>query len=63
MDMRNPPLKIKMLIESNPLTSRTVVRRLAVCQDGVCAVWILGKNHVSSLPGGSSIKLGASQED
>ena len=32
MDMRTPPLKIKMLLESNPLKSRilVLVRRLAV---------------------------------
>ena len=30
MDMRIPPLKIKILSESNPLQSRVLVRRLAV---------------------------------
>ena len=30
MDMRIPPLKIKIMLESNPLKSRIVVRRLAV---------------------------------
>ena len=34
MDMRIPPLKGKILLESNPLKSRTLVRRLAV-QGGV----------------------------
>ena len=32
MDMRMPPLKIKILLESNPLKSRIVARRLAVGQ-------------------------------
>ena len=31
MDMRIPPLKIKILLESNPLKSRILVRRLAGC--------------------------------
>ena len=30
MDMRIPPLKIKILLESNPLKSRILVQRLAV---------------------------------
>ena len=30
MDMRIPPLKIKILLGSNPLKSRILVRRLAV---------------------------------
>ena len=30
MDMRIPPLKIKFLLESDPLKSRILVRRLAV---------------------------------
>ena len=30
MDMRIPPLKIKILLESNPLKPRILVRRLAV---------------------------------
>ena len=30
MDMRVPPLKIKIMLESNPLNSRILVRRLAV---------------------------------
>ena len=30
LDMRTPPLKSKMLLESNPLKSRIVVRRLGV---------------------------------
>ena len=30
MDMRIPPLDIEMLLESNPLKSRILVRRLAV---------------------------------
>ena len=30
MDMRIPPLNIKILLESNPLESRILVRRLAV---------------------------------
>ena len=39
MDTGNPPLKTKILLESNPLKSRILVRRLAVqgtvelCQD------------------------------
>ena len=32
MDMRIPPLKLKILLESNPLKFRIVVRRLAVAQ-------------------------------
>ena len=30
MDMRIPPLKIEILLESNPLKSRILVRRLAI---------------------------------
>ena len=30
-DLRIPPLKIKILLESNPLKSRILVRRLAAC--------------------------------
>ena len=37
MDMRIPPLKIKILLESNPPKSRILVRRLAVWkQAAVC---------------------------
>ena len=32
MDMRIPPLEIKILLESNPLKSRSLVRRLAVSE-------------------------------
>ena len=31
MDMRIPPLEIKILLESNPLKSRSLVWRLAAC--------------------------------
>ena len=31
VDMRVPPLEIKIQLESNPLKSRILVRRLAVC--------------------------------
>ena len=34
MDMRIPPLKLKILLESNPLKSRILVERLAVLQEG-----------------------------
>ena len=34
MDMRIPPLKIKIMLESNPLKSRILVRRLAVSKQG-----------------------------
>ena len=37
MDIRIPPLKTKIMLESNPLKSRILVRRLAVVQDG--AIW------------------------
>ena len=30
MDVRIPPLEVKILLESNPLESRILVRRLAV---------------------------------
>ena len=30
MDMRIPPLKLKIMLESNPLKSRILVQRLAV---------------------------------
>ena len=37
MDMNIPPLKLKILLESNPLKSIILVRTLAVCQRGhVC---------------------------
>ena len=32
MDMRTPPLEIKILLELNPLKSRILVRRLGVAQ-------------------------------
>ena len=35
MDMRIPPLKIKIMLDSNPLKSRILVRRLAVRTQGV----------------------------
>ena len=38
MDMRIPPLKIKILLESNPLRFRIVVRRLGVPQVAVAGV-------------------------
>ena len=34
MDMRIPPLKIKIMLESNPLKSRILVQRLAVLPRG-----------------------------
>ena len=34
MDMRIPPLTLKILLESDPLTSRILVRRLAVASPG-----------------------------
>ena len=34
MDMRVPPLRIKIMFESNPLESTTLVRRLGVCFAG-----------------------------
>ena len=34
MDMRIPPLKIKILLEPNPPRSRILVRRLAVSPQG-----------------------------
>ena len=37
MDMRIPPLRIKILLESNPLKSRILVRRLAVY--GLRQIW------------------------
>ena len=37
MDMRIPPVKLKILLESNPLKSRILVRGLAVLS-GVLAV-------------------------
>ena len=39
MDMRTPPLQIKILLESNPLRSRILVRRLAVPRSQVAHVW------------------------
>ena len=35
MDMRIPRIKLKMMLESNPLKSRTLVRRLAVDCRGI----------------------------
>ena len=32
MDMKIPPLKFEILLESNPLKSRILVRRLAVSE-------------------------------
>ena len=43
MDMRVPQLSIKTLLESDPLTSRILVRRLAVSQRGV-RTWQGGTN-------------------
>ena len=43
MDMRIPPIKIKIMLESNPLKSRILVRRLA--ERGPC--------NMSSASGGS----------
>ena len=43
MDMRIPPLSVKTRIESNPLQSRLLVRRLAVLpgtQDAALAMWL-----------------------
>ena len=40
MDMRIPPLKIKILLESNPLKSRILVRRLAVTKTPVQVCWL-----------------------
>ena len=34
MDIRIPPLEIKMMLESSPLKSRILVRRLAVSSGG-----------------------------
>ena len=43
MDMRIPPLKITILLESNPLKSRISVRRLAVeAERGVQREWAPG---------------------
>ena len=39
MDMRIPPLKLKILPESNPLKSRILVRRLAVAVNYRAAHW------------------------
>ena len=35
MDMRIPPLKFNTMLESNPLKSIILVRRLAVCLQGL----------------------------
>ena len=46
MDMEIPPLKIKILPESNPLNSRIVVRGLAVWD--ICGVSVLLARKIRS---------------
>ena len=45
MDMRIPPLRIKILLESNPLKSIILVRRLAVAEErrGVIRTYVRSK--------------------
>ena len=40
LDRRIPPLKIKIPIESNPLNSRILVRRLALCLQNYTFIYI-----------------------
>ena len=48
MDMRIPPLWIKIVLESNPLTSTMLVRGLVVCAFRFC--WILQAQIPIDLP-------------
>ena len=41
MDMRIPPLKIKIMLEPNPPKPRIFVRRLAVCLRLACERWLV----------------------
>ena len=39
MDLRIPPLAIKIMLESNPLKPRILVRRLAAMARAACEAW------------------------
>ena len=47
MDMRIPPLKTKIMLESNPLKSRILVRRLAVLQRCVVCLSTVSRSSAS----------------
>ena len=47
MDMRLPPLELKILLESSPLQSRILVRRLAVCRCRMSRFWSLRSEEVA----------------
>ena len=49
MDMRIPPLRIKIMLESNPLRSIMLVQRLAVRRPKASSVsWISSRTSVES---------------
>ena len=41
MDMIIPPLRLKIMLESNPLKSTMLVRRLAVCAVSPCRLGVM----------------------
>ena len=58
MDMRIPPLKIKILPESNPLKSRILIRRLAVgAGDGAGARVTAGSGVGAVVAGAKSLNI------